>query len=46
MTYYDKHHLESALLAWGMSLWLFLAAREREKLEKSDGLWGWLTGRW
>jgi hypothetical protein len=23
-----------------------LAEREREKVEKSDGLWGWLTGKW
>ena len=22
-----------------------LAAREQEKVEKSDGLWGWLTGK-
>ena len=23
-----------------------LATREREKVEKADGLWGWLTGKW
>ena len=99
MGYYYTGHIGSTLLAWGMSLWLFLAgafagcaakmppgyeagyragyedydsaryehgdsrrlaedivylrgyrdglaAREREKVEKSDGLWGWLTGKW
>lgn len=23
-----------------------MAEREREKVQKSDGLWGWLTGKW